>query len=105
MTDRHNIPSEACEWGFTEPPEQVDLQRIWMEAQAASGIMFYSYMEQLYKHAPKTYARLRDWRMSLGCTLINWAYDPHGRFIPNEKEERQTTEPDLACFRDEDPLT
>lgn len=75
----------TCEWGFAEPPEEVDLQRIWNEAKAASGIEFYAYMEQLYKHAPRTYERLRAWRMSRGCNLVNWNYDPHGRFTPNSK--------------------
>ena len=84
-------PVVRCEWGFSEPPEEVDLQRIWNEARMASGIMFYSYMEKLYKHAPKTYERLRDWRMSQGCVLVNWGYDPHGRFTPNGLMSRPAT--------------
>ena len=76
-------PVVRGEWGFLEPPEDVDLQRLWNEAKSASVVMFYSYMEQLYKNAPKTYARLRDWRMSKGCTLFNCGYDPHGRFTSN----------------------
>lgn len=52
---------EGCEWDFNVAPEYVDLERIWREAHNAPAIYFYSYMEQLYKHAPRTYKRLKDW--------------------------------------------
>lgn len=70
----------GCEWDFNVPPDQVDLDRLWREWGILPAIAAYAYGEQLYKHAPKTYARIRDLRMAAGCTRLDWSYDPDGRF-------------------------
>jgi hypothetical protein len=48
------------EWEFNEPPELVDLDRLWMELRSLpAAINQYSYLDKLCKSAPLTYDRLR----------------------------------------------
>jgi hypothetical protein len=53
---------ERGEWGFDEPPDQVDLQRIYVELSAWPAIYQFAYLEQLHKHAPMTYRRYTAWK-------------------------------------------
>lgn len=62
-----------CEWEFSVPPEEVDLNRLWEELVCLTVIFACSYLEQLKKNAPKTYARLREWRINEGCTIFDWS--------------------------------
>ena len=68
------------EWRCDISPEAVDLPRLWSEARQLTAIFFFAYMEQLYKHAPRTYARLRAWRRPYNDHCMNWDYDPRHRF-------------------------
>jgi len=70
------------EWRFNQLPENIDVQGLWNEIRAIpTPFAAMTYMTDLYRNAPKTYARLRDWRMSQGCRLFNWeGYDPEGRY-------------------------
>jgi hypothetical protein len=48
-----------AEWGFES--DNVDLERIYIELGQYPAIYQYSYMEQLKKNAPKTYANMKKW--------------------------------------------
>ena len=60
------------EWGFEEPSESVDLERIYQELRTSGqpAIAQYVYMEQLKKHAPIVWGRLRDWAQAR--KVMNW---------------------------------
>jgi hypothetical protein len=60
------------EWGFSVPPDQVDLERLWSELRGLTAIYAYAYLESLKREAPLTYARLRDKRLAANCTIFEW---------------------------------
>lgn len=49
------------EWEFDEPPEKVDLERIWNELQTTTLRELACYMAELKRQAPLTYARYNKW--------------------------------------------
>lgn len=55
------------EWRFTEPPELVDLDRLWRELRGLSAIHAFAYLGELRSKAPVTYERLRQKRLSENC--------------------------------------
>lgn len=61
----------APEWGFAEPPELVDLDRIWRELQGPA-VFQYAYLANLREKAPLTYERLRQKRLAAGCAIFAW---------------------------------
>ncbi len=83
------MSDQTCEWEFTVPPDVVDLDRLWNEAMRIPAIYSYAYFEKLYKHAPKTYDRIRKARLDAGCKVINWDYDPDGRYAKERQEQER----------------
>lgn len=75
-----NEIENKTEWGFTESPNKVDLQKIWDELTAIPSIYAYSYLENFYNNAPLTYAKFREWRLNQNCKIFNWDYDPQNRY-------------------------
>ena len=64
------------EWDFAEPPEEVDLDRLWSELRSLpAAVHQYSYLGQLRRNAPLTYERLRQRRLAAGCKIFAWPAD------------------------------
>ena len=67
--------NDQLEWGFDEPPDQVDLDRVWREMMSIPAAFAYTYLGALKARAPKTYARLRAKRLAAGCRVFDWGND------------------------------
>lgn len=63
---------EQCEWQFDQPPSRVDLDRLWRELMGLPAIAAFAYLEQLRIKAQRTYALLRQKRLSAGCKVFTW---------------------------------
>jgi len=63
---------DAPEWEFQEPPEKVDLDRLWEELRNLQAVFAGSYLEQLRAKAPLTYDRLKAQRLAASCKVFNW---------------------------------
>ena len=61
-----------AEWSFSEPPEEVNLNRLWNELRELPATFAYSYLSSLRENAPLTYERLRQQRLAAGCTIFAW---------------------------------
>ena len=64
--------AQKPEWQFLEPPELVDMDRLWSELRGLPAVFAYSYLQQLRLRAPLTYDRLRTIRVAAGCTVFAW---------------------------------
>jgi hypothetical protein len=63
----------AYEWGFDEPSEAVDLERIYRELSGCTGIEAYAYLEQLRAKAPIVWGRLKAWAKQRSLmTWVRW---------------------------------
>lgn len=62
-----------AEWGFTESPDQVDLERLIRELQDLPAIYAAGYLGSLHEKAPMTYQRLRQRAESQGrLRWVRW---------------------------------
>lgn len=63
---------EQPEWAFTEPPGEVNIERLWIDMIALPSVIFRAYLLRLEKEAPKTFSRLKMWRQGGECKFVNW---------------------------------